>query len=165
MSDPCPMTNDEADSGAGFRHPSWVIRHGSFRAKRGYILLELIIALTIFAIAVVGLAKSLNTTLEVGNIMNRDYAVRIGLQSFVEEVKRKAISDMATTATDERLGATYTSTVDSLSLTVPRSGAQLSDCYRLTATAVYTVGSEQRDETIELWLYQTQAEQEKRRTR
>lgn len=165
MSDQCPMTNDEADPGAGFRHSSLVIRHWSFRAKHGYILLELIIALTIFAIAVVGLAKSLNTTLEVGNIMNRDYAVRIGLQSFVEEVKRKAISDMATTATDERLGATYTSTVDSLSLTVPRSGAQLADCYRLTATAVYTVGSEQRDETIELWLYQTQAEQEKRRTR
>jgi Tfp pilus assembly protein PilE len=160
------MTNDEADDpGAGFRQSSLVIRHGSCHVKRGYILLELIIALTIFAIAVVGLAKSLNTTLEVGNIMNRDYAVRIGLQSFVEEVKRKAISDMATTATDERLGATYTSTVDSLSLTVPRSGAQLSDCYRLTATAVYAVGSEQRDETIELWLYQTQAEQEKRRTR
>jgi len=52
-----------------------------------------------------------------------------------------------------------------LSLTVPRSGAQLADRYRLTATAVCTVGSEQRDETIELWLYQTQAEQEKRRTR
>ncbi len=140
----------------------------SFRlhpSKRGYILLELIIALTIFAIAVVGLAKALNTTLEVGNIMNRDYAVRVGLQSFVEEVKRKSVTDMATTAADERLGVTYTSTVEPLSITVPRSGAQLSDVYRLKATAVYTVGSEQRDETIELWFYQTQAEQEKRRTR
>lgn len=143
-------------------HPSSFILHP---ATRGYILLELIIALSIFAIAVVGLAKALNTTLEVGNIMNRDYAVRVGLQSFVEEVKRKAVSDMATTAADERLGVTYTSTVEPLSITVPRSGAQLSDVYRLKASAVYTVGSEQRDETIELWLYQTQAEQEKRRTR
>lgn len=143
-------------------HPSSFILYPS---KRGYILLELIIALSIFAIAVVGLAKALNTTLEVGNIMNRDYAVRVGLQSFVEEVKRKAVSDMATSAADERLGVTYTSTVEPLSITVPRSGAQLSDVYRLKASAVYTVGSEQRDETIELWLYQTQAEQEKRRTR
>lgn len=132
---------------------------------RGYILLELIIALSIFAIAVVGLAKALNTTLEVGNIMNRDYAVRVGLQSFVEEVKRKSVTDMVTTTADERLGVTYTSTVEPLNITVPRSGAQLSDCFRLTATAAYTVGSELRDETIELWFYQTQAEQEKRRTR
>jgi len=92
MTNECRSTNDDADLHARFRHSVWVIRHGSLRAKHGYILLELIIALTIFAIAVVGLAKSLNTTLEVGNIMNRDYAVRIGLQSFVEEVKRKAIS-------------------------------------------------------------------------
>lgn len=134
-------------------------------AEGGYMLLELIIALTIFAIAVVGLTKSLNTTLEVGNIMNRDHAVRLGMQTFIEEVKRKAISDMATTLTDDRLGVTYTSTVDELSLTVPRTGSQLTDCYRLTVTAVYTVGGQERTENVELWLYQTQAEQEKRRTR
>lgn len=133
--------------------------------RAGYILLELIIALSIFAIAVVGLTRSLNTTLEVGNIMNKDYAVRVGLRSFIEEMKRKAVSDMATSVTDDRLNATYTSTVEPLAVTVPRTGQPLQDCYRVTFTATYMSGGQQRDESVELWFYQSQAEQEKRKKR
>lgn len=123
------------------------------------------LALSIFAIAVVGLTKALNTTLEAGNIVNKDYAVRLGLRSFIEENKRKAVSDMATTATDERLQATYTSTVEPLDITIARTGNALTDCYRVTFTATYTIGVEERNESVELWFYQTQAEQDKRRQR
>lgn len=134
-------------------------------SNRGYILLELIIALTIFTIAVVGLAKSLNTTLEVGNIMNKDNLVRLGLRSFIEETKRKAAPDMATSVTDEQLGVTYTSVVEPLSVTVPHNGQRLEDVYRVTFTATYKAGAEDRDESVELWFYQNQTEQQKRRNR
>jgi hypothetical protein len=140
-----------------------VIRRSSF--CHGYILLELIIALSMFAIAVVGLSKSLNTTLEVGNIMNRDYAVRVGLRSFVEEIKRKAVTDMVTSVTDDRLDAVYSSEVNPLQLTIPRSGASIPDAYEMKAKAVYTVGGQEREETITMWFYQPQAEQDKRRAR
>ena len=118
-----------------------------------------------FAIAVLGLAKSLNTTLEVGNIMNKDYAVRMGLRSFIEETKRKPVADMATSATDDRLSATYTSTVEPLSLTIARTGQALTDCYRVTFKATYNAGGQERDESVELWFYQTQTEQDKRRAK
>jgi hypothetical protein len=130
-----------------------------------YILLELVIALSIFAIAVVGLAKSLNTTLEVGNIMNKDNAVRLGLRSFIEETKRKAAPDMALSITDDKLGVTYTSTVEPLSVVTPRNGQAVQDCFRVTFTASYQAGAEVREESVELWFYQNQAEQEKRRNR
>ncbi len=135
------------------------------KARRAYILLELVIALSIFAIAVVGLAKSLNTTLEVGNIMNKDNAVRLGLRSFIEETKRKAAPDMALSITDEQLGVTYTSTVEPLSVVTPRNGTAVQDCFRVTFKASYQAGSEVREESVELWFYQNQAEQEKRRKR
>lgn len=129
------------------------------------MLLEVMLALSIFAIAVLALAKSLNTTLEAGNIVNKDSAVRLGLRSFIEEQKRKAVTDMATSITDEKLQATYTSTVEPLSITIARTGQALTDCYRVTFTASYVIGAEQRDETVELWFYQGQAEQDKRRQR
>ena len=143
-------------------HPSSSILH---RSRAGYILLELIIALTIFTIAVVGLAKSLNTTLEVGNIMNKDNLVRMGLRSFIEETKRKAAPDMATSITDDQLGVTYTSVVEPLSITVPHNGQTLEDVYRVTFTATYKAGAEDRDESVEMWFYQNQTEQQKRRNR
>jgi hypothetical protein len=139
--------------------------HPSSSTSPGYILLELIIALSIFAIAVVGLAKSLNTTLEVGNIMNKDNAVRLGLRSFIEETKRKAAPDMATSVTDDQLGVTYTSVVEPLSITVPHNGQTLEDIFRVTFKASYKAGAEDRDESVELWFYQNQAEQQKRRNR
>jgi hypothetical protein len=139
--------------------------HRPHRSESAYILLELIIALSMFAIAVVGLARALNTTLEVGNIMNKDYAVRLGLRSFIEETKRKAAPDMAASITDDKLGATYTSVVEPLSVVIPRTGAPLQDCFRVTFTATYMAGGQQRDESVEMWFYQNQAEQEKRRKR
>src|SRR5437773_6466516 len=83
---------------------------------RGYVLFEVVLALTVFAVAVVGLARSLNSSLETGNILNRENAVRVGLRSFIEETRRKEMADMATEARDDQLGAVYSSTVEELSV-------------------------------------------------
>ncbi len=132
---------------------------------RGYILLELVIAMSIFTIAILGLTRSLNTTLEVGNIMTKEHAVRLGLRSFVEEIKRKAVSDMVTSVKDDRLDATFTSEVNPLTLTVPRSGANIPDVYEMKAKAAYTVAGEAREEVITMWFYQPQVEQDRRKAR
>ena len=64
-------------------------RPSQLALRRGYILLELVIALTIFAIAVLGLARSLSSALEVANSLNRENSIRIGLRAFLEEARRK----------------------------------------------------------------------------
>lgn len=133
--------------------------------KAGYILLELIIALSIFAIAVLGLTKSLNTSLEVANILNHDYAIRLGLRSFVEEVKRKSIANMTMTTTDPLLDVTYTSQAEPTQITVKTTGQVLEDIYQLTATATYIVGGKSREESVVLFLWQPQTEQDRRKDR
>ena len=137
-----------------------VVRH-----KRGYILLELIIALTIFALAVLGLTKALNTSLEVANILNHDYAVRLGLRSFIEEAKRKSIPNMTMSTSDPRLDVTYTSEVEPAQITLASTGEVLTDIYQLTAKATYMVAGQSREETVVLFIYQTQAEQTRRQDR
>ena len=120
--------------------------------KGGYILLELIIALGMFAIGVLGLARALNTSVEVANILNRDQRVRIGLRSFLEEVRRKPLAEMSVSVADAATGVTYTSSTEPVVLTTTRGG-QLSDLYNLTVTASYAVGGEAREESVSLYVH------------
>jgi|JI6StandDraft_1071083.scaffolds.fasta_scaffold07863_2 Tfp pilus assembly protein PilV len=121
-------------------------------SSRGYILLELIIALSIFSIGVLGLARTLNASMEVANILNKEQRLRIGLRSFVEEIRRKPMAEMATTITDPVLEVTYTSTLEPVSLIMTRGGT-LADMYNLKVIASYTVGAELREETVDVYVY------------
>ena len=122
------------------------------RPGGGYILLELIIALGMFAIGVLGLARALNTSVEVANILNRDQRVRIGLRSFLEEVRRKPLAEITVSVADAATGVTYTSSAEPVVLTTTRGG-QLSDLYNLTVTASYAVGGETREESVSLYVH------------
>ena len=124
------------------------------RASQGYILLELIIALSMFAIGVLGLARALNTSVEVANILNKDQRVRIGMRSFLEEVRRKPLSEMSTTYTDVATGVTYTTAIERVALTTTR-GEILADLYNLKVIATFVAGSEQREESVDVYVYKT----------
>jgi type II secretory pathway pseudopilin PulG len=127
--------------------------------RTGYILLELVIALTMFSISVLGLAKALTATVDVANLMDRENAIRIGLRSFLEEARKKpATADMAMSAVDERLGVTFASIIEPLGLQ-NSEGRNLADLYSLTATATYTVGNESREETATVYVYSPQQNQ------
>ncbi len=125
--------------------------------RQGYILLELVIALTIFAIAVLGLARSLSTALGVANALNKENTVRIGLRSFLEEArKKKTTAEMAMTLNDARLGCTYTSTIDDAGLQ-NKDGKNLADLYKLTAKATIPELSEElQPEPVTVYVYQPQ---------
>ena len=126
--------------------------------RSGYILLELVIALTIFSIAVLGLSQSLTQALAAANTMNKEHAIRIGLKSFLEEARKKTTtSEMAMTTQDDRLGVTYTSTIDDAGLT-NKDGKTLSNLYKLTAKATITgVAEDQQPEPVTVYVYQTQS--------
>lgn len=131
--------------------PLATISHRVPRAK-GYVLFEVILALTVFAFAVLGLANSLNTGIETANILNRDNAVRIALRSFIEEIRRKPLAEMAVQTFDQRLQTTFTSTIEPLTLK-DRNGAVLNDLYLLRSTAISGEGSDAREESIDLYVY------------
>ena len=120
--------------------------------QHGYILLELIIALSIFSIGVLGLARTLNSSMEVANILNKDQRVRIGMRSFLEEVRRKPLNEMRVSITDAASGVTYSSTAEPVSLTMT-NGNTMRDLYNLKIVATYSAGNEQREESVDVYVY------------
>ncbi len=65
------------------------ISNFEFGASSGYILFEVIIAVTIFSLAIVGLMRVLDTSLETANLFARDTAIRYGLQSILTEARHQ----------------------------------------------------------------------------
>lgn len=129
---------------------------------RGYILFELIIALTIFSIGVLGLAQTLNASMEVANILNLEQNIRRHLRTAVEVLKRKPLTEMVWTEPDTVTGVTYNSTVEPVTLTMT-NGNPVSDMYNLRVIATYTVGNEAREESVDVYVYKPQQQQQRRR--
>ena len=124
--------------------------HG--RVSRGYILFELVLALTIFAIAVLGLAKSLNQALETANLLKRDQIIRIGMRNVFEELRNKPLAKMSTTIADTTYGITYTTSTEALSLKTT-SGGILSDMYKLTIHATSSFDGAPQEDTLDVYVY------------
>ncbi len=122
------------------------------RRPRGYILFELVLALTIFAIAVLGLAKALNQALETANLLKRDQIIRIGMRNFFEEVRNKPLAQMSTTTMDTTYGISFTSTTEALSLKTT-SGNILSDMYNLTIHATSSFDGVPQEDTLSVYVY------------
>jgi len=79
-------------------------------ARGGYVLLEMIIALTVFAIVVTGLARVLHSSLDAANLLRRQAAIRHGLESILVEAKTKPKrEEMRMTYKDDALGVEFRS--------------------------------------------------------
>lgn len=119
---------------------------------RGYILFELVLAITIFSIAVLGLAKSLNQALDTANLLRRDHIVRIGMRNFFEEIRRKPLTEMSTSFMDTTYGVTYTSTTEPVSLRTT-NGSTLTDLYNVTITASSSFNGIPEEATLSVYVY------------
>jgi len=120
--------------------------------RSGYILFELVLALGIFAIAVLGLAKSLNQALETANLLKRDQIIRIGMRNFLEEIRRKPLADMSTTSMDTTYGVTYNSSTEPVTLRTT-SGSNLTDIYNLTIKATSSFNDVPEEATLNVYVY------------
>jgi Tfp pilus assembly protein PilV len=128
------------------------MKTSAHKRRRGYILFELVIALTIFALAVLGLAKALNQALETANLLKRDQIIRIGMRNFLEEIRRKPLADMSTTSMDTTYGVTYTSSTEPVTLRTT-SGSNLTDIYNLTIKATSSFNDVPEEATLSVYVY------------
>jgi len=132
--------------------PIYALRPKPYAARRAYILFELVLALGIFAIAVLGLAKSLNQALETANLLKRDQIIRIGMRNFLEEIRRKPLTDMSTSMMDTTYGVTYTSVTEPVTLRTT-SGTNLTDIYNLTIKATSSFNEVPEEATLSVYVY------------
>ena len=93
-------------------------------SQRGaYVLLEMIIALTVFAVVVSGLASSLHSSLDAANLLRRQAAIRRGLESLLVEAKAKPKrEEMVMSYRDDALGIEFRSELEELKWINRRGG-------------------------------------------
>ncbi|MFN0127068.1 MAG: hypothetical protein ACKV19_10345 [Verrucomicrobiales bacterium] len=85
------------------------------KAPGGYVLLEIIIALTVFAVAIAGLCAVLHSSLDSANALRRSAAIRRGMEALLIEARQKPKrEEMALTSADPMLGMEYRSSLQEL---------------------------------------------------
>jgi len=127
--------------------PPWM------RGADGYVLLEIIIALTVFAISVSGLAALLHSSMDSANMLRRQQAVRRGLESILVEAKAKPKrEEMIINYTDEGLGIEYRSELEEVKW-VNRRGMPVKALYILRAVAKDLRAAKPLNDTAELYVY------------
>ena len=134
----CPVPTRPRSSRGGNRH--------------GYVLLEMIIALTVFAIVATGLASALHSSLDASNMLRRQASIRRGLEAILVESKAKPKRDeMRMTYRDEALGVEFHSELEELKW-INRRRQPVKDLYLLRAVAV-DLRQGKLNDTAEVYVY------------
>ncbi len=119
----------------------------------GYVLLEIVIALTVFAVVVTGLASALHSSLDAANLLRRQAAIRRGLESILVEAKaRPKREEMPMTYRDDALGVEFRSELEELKW-VNRRRRPVKGLYILRAVATDLRVSKALSDTAEVYVY------------
>jgi Tfp pilus assembly protein PilV len=98
---------------------------------RGYVLLEGVLALTIFSVAILGLAQAMKKTVDAAGSFQRQAHLRMAVMAFADELgKEQDVTAMVREEVEEFTGARLVSTIDELKL-VNRDGDEVEGLYRL----------------------------------
>lgn len=123
------------------------------KSLAAYVLLEMIIALTVFAVVTTGLAASLHSSLDAANLLRRQAAVRRGLESILVEAKTKPKrEEMAMAYRDDALGIEFRSELEELKW-INRRGRPVKSLYILRALATDLRAAKPLNDTAEVYVY------------
>ena len=124
-----------------------------YHKVRGYVLLEIIIALTVFAVAVTGLAAVLHSSLDAANLLRRQASVRRGLEAILVEAKSKTKrEEMIITCRDEGLGLEFKSELEEIKWN-NRRGLPVKGLFTLRAVATDLRASKPLHDSAEVYVY------------
>lgn len=124
----------------------------------GYLLLEVIIALTVFSIVAVGLAVALQSSIDASNRMSRDLAVREALEGMLVEAQAKPKrEEMAFARVDERLGVEFRTELEELRFVnvdgEPVTGLWLLRASARSANAAGSTAADELAQSVELYVH------------
>ena len=111
------------------------------------------IAIAVFAIVAISLARAMNSSIEAANYLDRQASIRHGLDSILHEALRKPKrQEMAFEYHDETLGVRYRTVLEELKFT-NYEGESLKGLYALRASAAYVEDGEAQEDTAERYVY------------
>lgn len=106
------------------------------RCARGYALLDVVLAVALFAITVTGLLKVLQGVGDTSAGFARDRHVQQQLEALLAEKRRVGLDAMASETVDAGSGITYRTYVEPFQID-NGEGADLGDLHKLTAEATF----------------------------
>jgi len=121
--------------------------------RRGYALLDVILAVTVFAFWGAGLVTLLQKISDTSNSYSRDRLIQYQLESLLTEMKHRPVEEMTVERRDEALDVTFRTTVEPLNL-ANIDGDGLDDLYQLTATATFMDTGGEQVETARIYIHQ-----------
>ena len=121
--------------------------------SRGYALLDVVLAVALFALTVTGLVGVIQSINETSAELARDRMIQHQLTSLLAETKVMPVSSMNSERLDEVTDITYRTFVGEMEVDNGEGNA-LSDLYMLTAEAVFMDSGEPQTETARIIIYQ-----------
>ncbi len=118
------------------------------RSVRGYALLDVVLAVALFALTVTGLISVMQRINETSTLFAKDRMIQNRLVSLLSQTREQRVRAMTTEVFDENLDITFRTYVEDYQIN-NGEGAELSDLYLLTAEAVFRDdGGEQIEKAI-----------------
>ena len=120
--------------------------------RRGYALLDVVLAVALFAITVTGLLRVLRGVADTSAGFSRDRFLQQQLEALLAEKRRVAIDAMTSETLDELSGITFRTYVEPFEID-NGEGDNLDELYKLTAEANFTDEGGPQVEKAELILH------------
>lgn len=122
------------------------------KKQGGYMLLEVLIALTVFSIAVVGMAEAINASIEAMNFLTQQERMRNRLEALLVEAKQKPKKEeMVFSVDDPASGVIYRTELEELKW-VNRKKQPVNGLYVLKAIAEFNRNGEPAKEVVQVYV-------------
>ncbi len=124
-----------------------------------YLLLDVVLAVTVFAIAMTGIVAAINRITETSSLYARDMQVQYGMDAMLVEARHRPLETMDFERNDSHLGVLYRTEVEALS-EVSGEGEALEGLYRLKVSATFEHGEGDETDTAEVIVYRPEESEE-----
>lgn len=131
----------------------------SGRRIHAFALVDVLLAVTIFALSVTGLVVTMQKIQDNSNSYARDRLIQMGIEAAIAEAKVRPAEEMNVETRDEALQVTYATLAEPLELS-NADGKALADLYKVTVTATFLDAGGEQQEKAEVYLYKPAAEQQ-----
>lgn len=128
----------------------------SSSSHQGYALLDVVLAVALFAITATGLMRVMQRVSETSSGFARDRLIQTQLEGLLSERRKAGIEAMTTEVFDELTNVTYRTYVEPFEVD-NGEGNELRDLYKLTAEATYLDEGGEQVEKAELIIYQPES--------
>ena len=117
-----------------------------------YLLLDVVLAVTVFVIAVTGILVAVNEITETSTHYARDMQVQYGMDAMLVEARHRPVEEMGFERNDTHLGVLYRTEVEPLNQ-ANSEGEALTGLYLLKVSAILENGGEDETDKAEVIVY------------